>query len=407
MREYDVLGESFFADPYPTLTELRRVDPCWYDPQLEAHIVTRYSDVARVLQDDGFSAQRVEQFARGAPSHLQDKVDVYVRQLGRWILFVDPPNHTALRSRLLRCFGQHFMPLIAAAAESAVTKALDEIAAQPAPDIVEHYAYPIPTNVLASILGISSDDIQRFKRWTTDIFTLVGAGVADEAAVEVGYRGITELRDYVLTLMEQKRRQPKDDVLSALAAPDHSDPSQQVDDEDVVGLFMSLIVAGHETSPNLIGNALHNIMSDQRCRNWVASRGVMTEEAVEELIRHDGPVFSMLRRAKQDIVVAGRLVREGEIVFSMLNAANRDPRKFSDPDRLDFDRPTPAHVGLGVGIHRCVGGAMARTVVREAVGRFLQRFPDATVAPGTRWQRNMSFRGLVTLPVHLHGVASA
>ncbi len=405
MREYDLLGDAFFDDPYPTFAALRRHDPCWYDPQLEAHIVTRFDDVERILQDPRFSSQRVRQFVRGAPAALQPKVDAYVQQLERWLLFMDPPHHAVLRTRLLQCFGPRFIPIISEAAADAVGLALASVEREPSPNVIEHYAYPIPAVVLATVLGISRDDIERFKRWTTDIFALMGSGIADEQAVELGYRGVTELRAYVLALIAQKRVDPQDDVLSALAAAD--DGSEAVSDEDIVGMFMTLIIAGYESSMNLIASALHNILADPRCRTWIARRGGLSDSTVDEFMRHDGSVFTVLRRATQDTVVADSVVRKGGIVITMLNAANRDPRKFVDPDRLDLDRPTSAHLALGIGMHGCVGGAMARIVVREAVGRFVLRFPDAVAVDGCSWQRNLSFRGLRSLPVTLGRVADA
>ena len=404
MREYDLLGEGFYIDPYPTLAEMRREDPCWFDPRLKAFITTRYQDIRRVLYDhDDFSSQRVAQFVNGAPPYLQDKVDTYVGELSRWLLFLDPPHHAVLRARLLQSFGSRFLDLVGEAAEQAATDALDKIEACPAADVISDFAYPVPTRVLARVLGISNADIERFKAWTTDVFTLIGAGVADEAAVETGYRGVTELREYVLALLQHKREAPADDVLTALANPANDEPGEIVPDDDIVGLFMAMIIAGHETMTGLIGNALHAILSDSRCRNWILDKPNLPEAAVDELIRYDGPVLSIMRRAKRDVVIAGQVVGEGSYVFNVLNAGNRDPRKFRDPDRLDFSRPQPDHVGLGTGIHQCLGAPMARRVIREAVPRFVHRFPNAAVVDGCVWQRNISIRGMLALPVILGG----
>ena len=219
MLEYDLLGAEFYVDPYPTLAEMRRNDPCWFDHRLGAYVLTGYDDVERVLQDHDFSAQRVRQFTRGAPEHLVSKVEAYVAALERWLLFVDPPHHTALRARLQGAFGPRLLPVIVDAAEDAIRTALDSIARQRAPDVIAHFAYPVPTTVLARVFGISEADIERFKQWTVDIFTLVGAGVANAAAVEAGYRGVVGLRAYVLALIDEKRQYPADDMLSALAVP--------------------------------------------------------------------------------------------------------------------------------------------------------------------------------------------
>jgi len=402
VREYDVLSEAFYADPYPTLAEMRRSDPCWFDPRLNAFVITRYADIRRVLYDhDDFSSERVAQFVNGAPPHLKDKVDAYVGELSRWLLFVDPPHHTVLRARLLDSLGPRFLDLVSQAAEQAVTEALDALEARPTADAVSDFAYPVPTRVLARVLGISDADIEQFKAWTTDVFTLIGAGVANEAAVETGYRGVMDLREYVLALLRRKRTSPAHDVLSALANPVSAE-AEAVPDDDIVGLFMAMIVAGHETTTGLIGNALHAILGDPRVRQWILDNPDFPETAVDELLRYDGPVLSLMRRANREVVIAGQVVGPGAFIFSFLNAGNRDPRKFSDPDRLDLDRPQPAHVGLGTGIHQCVGAPMTRRVVRAAVPGFLRRFPDAALADGRAWQQNISIRGLATLPVTLH-----
>ena len=401
MSDYDLLGADFYRDPYPILAEMRREDPCWFDHRLDAFVLTRYGDVARVLQGEDFSAQRVRQFARGAPDRLRAKVEAYVDALERWLLFVDPPHHTRLRARLQQAFGPALLPVIGAATRDAVRAALDELDGAGSADVIASFAYPVPTRVLARAFGISDADIERFKRWTLEIFALIGAGVADANAVEAGYRGVVELRDYVLEMLAEKRRTPSDDMLSALARPRAEESENEVDGEDLVGLFMSMIVAGHETSTNLIGNALRAVMLDPALRERVCGPPELPEAAVEEFVRFDGPVSSMLRRAKRDIVIAGTFVPEGSFLFSMLISANRDPRQFPSPDRMDLDRPLPAHVGFGVGMHRCVGAFMARVVVREAVQAFARRYPDASLGDGCIWHHNTSLRGMAAMPVEL------
>jgi len=400
MADYDLLDEAFYVDPYPVLAKMRRNDPCWFDHRLGAFVLTRHGDVSRVLQDDEFSAQRVGQFTRGAPDHLREKVDIYVDALERWLLFIDPPSHTRLRARLQRAFGPVLLPVIEQAAQSAIGHALAEILESPNVDAIASYAYPIPTHVLAKVFGISDSDIDLFKRWTTEIFTLIGAGVADEAAVEAGYRGVIELRKYVLTLLAEKRRKPANDLLSALAIPADTEESE-IAEEDLVGLLMSMIVAGHETSTNLIGNALRATLLNPQIRARISSPEELSESAVDEFVRYDGPVASMLRRAKRNVIIAGTAVPEGAFLFSMLLSANRDPRKFSFPDRIDLDRPATQHLGFGVGIHRCVGAFMARIVVGKAIQAFIRQFPEASVGGACVWQRNTSFRGLSKLPLNL------
>jgi 4-cresol dehydrogenase (hydroxylating) len=404
MSNFDILGEAFFANPYPTLSALRAEAPCWREPRLGAYVVTRFQDVRHVLRDAQFSSDRVAQFGRGAPAHLQDKVGVYTRELERWLLFRDAPHHAPLRRSLARAFGARLRRAIERDTSAAVAAAVATLAAASEPDLVRDLAYPVPTAVLAVMLGIPASDIERLKRWTTEIFALIGAGVADAEAVELGYRGVTELRAYVLELLADRRASPRDDMLSDLAT--EGPERDRVPDDDIVGMFMTMIVAGHETTTNLIANALHGILTDHAARTWIRTHGGLAESSVDELIRFDGSVFSLIRRARCDVTIAGTRVREGECVFAMLNAANRDPAQFAHPDRIDLERPRPAHLGLGVGLHACIGAAMARSIVHIAVSEFFRAWPDAVLAPACVWQQNMSIRGLLKLPVQLQPSAS-
>lgn len=400
--KFDILSEAFFRDPYPTLAMMRSDAPCWYDARLHAHVITRFDDITHVLKSPMFSSERVTQFGRGAPEDLRDKLQVYTEELERWLLFSDAPVHAPLRKQLAQIFGTRLRrPIIERSVGAAIVKVLAELQEIKEPDLVRDFAYPVPTIVLANVLGIPSEDIELFKRWTDDIFALIGAGIADRTAVESGYRGVTELRAYVVNLIGDRWANPREDVLSDLAELQAGSADAGMSADYVVGLLMTMVVAGHETTTNLIGNGLYGILSDRGARSWVLAHNGISDTAVDELIRFDGSVFSLIRRARRDVFLAGTLVREGEYVFNMLNAGNRDPKQFEDPDRLNLDRPRSEHLGLGVGMHACLGAAMARTVVSQAVSEFLRAWPQANVGPECSWRRNMSIRGPLKLPVQL------
>jgi cytochrome P450 len=400
MPDIDILSDAFFADPYPTFAEMRRDQPCYYDTRLEAHILTRYRDVERALGSDEFSAERVDQWGKGAPDHVQDELAFFTRELKRWIPFNDPPIHTRLRARLGASFGPHNLPRIEQLARSLVAEGLDQLDAAGDVDLIRDFAFPVPSRILAALMGIPAEDIGLFKQWTVEIFTLIGAGVATEDAVRTGYRGIGAMRDYCRALIDERRARPQDDVVSALIAT--GTPGDPVTDDDVAGMVMTMIAAGHETTTYLIGNAVHAVMRDDRSRETVLGSG-LTAEAVEEFARYDGAVFSIIRRALTDLTIAGELVPQGAPVFCMLHSANRDPRVNRDPDRLDLARAKVTHVGFGAGIHKCIGSLMARTVVREAVQRLFERFPAAQPSGEVTWISNLGLRGMATFPVRLAG----
>lgn len=406
--DFDLLSAAFFDDPFPTLAAMRSNAPCWYDPRLGAHVLTRYQDIAWVLRDDEhFSAQRVAQFGHGAPEGVRAKLEAYNRTLERWLLFRDRPAHAALRRYLGQAFGANQRPMIDRGTRAAVEAALARLQAAEAPDLVRDFAIPVPTTVLAAILGIPTPDIELFKRWTLDIFALIGAGIADAETVEAGHRGASELGDYVLALLRDRRANPRDDVLSRLARPASGAEHTGIDDQDLVGLFMAMIVAGHETTTNLLANSLHTVVGDRQVRASIVERGGVDMAVVDELVRHDGSAFSMIRRARRDVELGGQRVREGEYVFSILHAGNRDPAAFDAPERLLFDRPArPAHLGFGAGPHACMGAAMARTVVAISMNVFLQKWPQATLAPGHARVHNLSLRGFSSLPIRLGAPAT-
>lgn len=401
MHDFDILSDAFFADPYPTLARMRKEAPCWYDPRLDAHVITRFQDIERVLQDDQrFSARRVGQFGRGAPDEVREQLEVYSRELGRWLLFLDPPLHTSLRTRLGTAVGPQLLPRIKTLAKTTVLEAIFALEGLDDPDLIRDFAVPVPTRVLAQLLGVPRAEIERFKDWTTDVFALIGAGVATAEAVLQGHRGVTGLRDYVLALMAERRAQPREDIISALVT--ERPGSAPVSDDDLMGLCMAMIVAGHETTTNLIGNALHATLQDDHCRAWIQQHDGLSDDDIDEFVRYDGPVFSLIRRTREEITLGGELIREGACVFNMLNAGNRDSRRFRNPDRIDFARPKLAHLGFGTGIHSCVGNAIARLVAREAIAQFTMSYRHAALRDTPTRIRNMSIRGFATLPVVLN-----
>ena len=400
MPDFDILSDAFFDNPYPTFAEMRRDAPCYYDTRLEAHVLTRFRDVERALGGEEFSAERVDQWGKGAPDQVQDELAFFTRELKRWIPFNDPPVHTRLRTRLGASFGPHNLARIEQLARSEIAAGLDGLDPSGEVDLIRDYAFPAPSRILAGLMGIPSDDIGLFKQWTVEIFTLIGAGVATEEAVRTGHHGIGAMRDYCRALIDERRTRPQDDIVSALIANGTAD--DPVTDDDVAGMVMTMIAAGHETTTYLIGNAVNAVMADARSREAVLGSG-LAAESVEEFARFDGAVFSIIRRARADLTINGELVPQGAPVFCMLHSANRDPRVNRDPDRLDLARAKVTHVGFGSGIHKCIGSLMARTVVREAVQRLFERFPAAQPDGAPTWIRNLGLRGMATFPVRLGG----
>lgn len=404
MVGFDVCCDAFFEDPHPTLAALRAQAPCHYEPRLDAHLVTRFHDVSRVLTDHQlFSSVRASQFGKGAPASVEPLRAEFNAEMSRLLVFTDPPLHGRLRSGLALAFGPSLAPLLQTAAKSTIAEALDELESSPEPDVIRDFAYPVPSRILARLLGIDPADIDRFKQWTTDVLALIGVPVGTDEVVRRGHAAILALREYILDLLRDRRARPRDDMLSKLAAIDTTSADAELTDGNVVGLCYAMILGGHESTTNLLGNSIQAILLDGDARAYVLDqRGRISADGVGELVRFDGPFLSVIRRALHDTTIADRPIRAGEFVFSMITAANRDPEAFSSPDRLDLAAPRRKHLGFGASIHSCIGISMARTIVQVSLEQFFTRYPDASTDAGRcRWQRNLSMRGLDAFPVDL------
>jgi hypothetical protein len=398
---YDILNPAFYADPHPVLHRMRAADPVYWHTELEAWILTRYRDIETVLRDERASSARVEQLGKGAPPHVRDRLDAYVRFLSSWPLFRDKPGHPPLRAALARAMApigeeaslNDFMDRMV---EDAVARAeqLGEV------DFVSHFAYPVPTAVIAKILGIPQEDAPRFKHWTTEIFKLIGAGLATEESVERGYQGVVALQQYTRELIARRRSKREDDLISRLLAETESGI---VSDDDIVASAALMVVAGHETTTSLLATALFALLRHPDQLEAVRADPSLVDGVFDEALRYEGPVFSLIRRAADDMSVGGRTIRKGQYVFSMLCAGNRDPAHFTDPDRFDARRREQGHLAFGLGAHFCIGVRLARVVTRCVLSRVI-RLPHLRLASDdVRWEPNISFRALCRLPITLRG----
>jgi len=399
--EYDLLSPGFYADPHPTLHRMRAADPVYWHPALEAWIVTRYRDIDALLRDARASSARVEQLGKGAPPHTRAKMDEYVRFLSAWPLFRDRPGHPPLRAALARAFApvgieDGLEELLDCLVEETLAQArgLGEV------DFVSHFAYPIPARIIAEVLGIPPEDIPQFKQWTTDIFSLIGAGLANEASVEAGYRGVVALQQYTRDLIARRRSQRKNDLISRLLA-DASGGA--LIDDDIVASCALMVVAGHETTTSLLATALFALLRHPDQLDQVRDDPLLIDAVFDESLRHEGPVFSLIRRAAEDLCVGDRTVRRGQYMFSMLCAGNRDPARFCEPDRFDIRRREQGHLAFGLGPHFCIGVRLARVVTRGVLRRILQEPGLKLVSTDAAWEPNISFRALSRLQIALSG----
>jgi pimeloyl-[acyl-carrier protein] synthase len=393
--DVDPYGPEMIVDPYPTYARLRVAGPIYLDPP-GMWFLARHADVQQALRDPRFGRAGFGAVAEAAfgPGPVQES-------FSRWMLFMDPPDHTRLRALVTKAFTPRTVERLRPEIQRMVDGLLDPLEERGSFDLIADLAYPLPVMVISELLGVPADDRDRFHDWSAavakalDILTVPRpdvVGRANDAAL-----GLTE---YFRGLVAARRKEPRGDLLSALVAAE--DEGHRLTEEELLATCVLLFFAGHETTVNLIGNGTLALLRhpDQLAR-LRADRSLIGS-AVEELLRYDGPVQRTGRVALADVEVGGCAIRRGERVSILLGAANRDPARFEDPNRLDVARADAHHhhLAFGGGIHYCLGAALARVEAQIAIGTLVRRLPNLrlqTDAPA--WRENIVLRGLTTLPL--------
>jgi pimeloyl-[acyl-carrier protein] synthase len=399
---YDLGGEAFFADPDPTFRQMRERDPVYWAPELEAWALTRHDDVRRALRDGRLGAGTNSRVRAACPPRVEAKLRECFRFLSTWMIFNDPPAHARLRSALGRAFAPGAVAALAPFVRERVDDALSAALGRGRLDVVRDLAYPLTAATSARFVGVPPELLPDLLRWSADVFLLFGAGADSEDVVERAHQSLTECRTRMREVLAERGRAPEGDLLGRLAGA--AGASDALSEDEIVGSCVMLMIGGHETTAHLIGNGMLALLRNEAELAKLARRPDLLDDAIEELIRYDGPSVSVVRRAHEDVEIGGATVRAGQYVFAMLRAANRDPAAFAEPDRLDLERRDNRHLGLGHGIHFCVGAALARLQTKAALGAMLERLPGLALEPGARlrWLPSLATRGLESLPVTFH-----
>lgn len=395
---YDPRLPAVIADPYPTFRRLQDADPVHTSAILGGRVVTRFADVRACLTDERLSSDRITPFVRHrAGRHDAPLIETLGRTLGLWAVFTDPPKHTRLRALMNRTFTTRAVERLRPRIEAIVDELLARVRDQGQMDLIRDFAYPLPIAVIGDMLGVPAADRPTFKEWSDELATFVGSAVATPDKYERAAKGLVQMQDYFRGLLDARRRAPKDDLTSALASAQAQDPTYA--DDELVATAILLLFAGHETTTNLIGNGMLALLRhpDQLAR--LRANPALAGSAVEEMLRYDGPSGAMVRVAAAEYAIDGATIAPGERLFLMINAANRDPRQFEEPDRFDVTRDPNRHIAFGAGIHFCVGAPLARLEAQIAVPA-LARLPGlARATDQLRWLDSLVFRGVTSLPV--------
>jgi cytochrome P450 len=391
--QFHPMDPAFVANPYPTYHRLREQDPVHRSP-LGFWVLTRYDDVVSVLRDARMGKEAIAAVAAarfGLPS---------TPALGSSMLDRDPPDHTRLRSLVNKAFTPRVVERLRPRVQAIVDERLAEVEGTGAMDLMDDFAHPIPVIVICELLGVPVADRDRFKTWGLDIARSLD-GILLGPDSEVARRGAASrhaLTDYFRELIAERRQKPREDMLSGLIAAEEA--GDRLNESEMLATCILLLVAGHETTVNLIGNGTLALLRHPDQLRRLREDPSLIGTAVEELLRYDGPVQRTTRVAGEDVTIGGTRVPAGELVMTFIGAADRDPAQFDDPDRLDIGRRENRHVAFGYGIHFCLGAPLARVEGQIAIKTLAQRLPKlalATDAP--EFRLSLTLRGLKSLPV--------
>lgn len=396
--EFDLSRPEVRADPYPLLDRLRREDPVHWSTPLRGWLLTRYADVRAALNDPRLSADRITPFADHMAGPDGSALGAFAKALGLWVVFRDPPDHTRLRAVLARAFVAGAIQRLEPAIELLVDGLIDRVAAKGRMDAIADFANPLPIAVIGSLLGVPAGDFARLKAWSDDLATVVGTALATPDKHARALQSWQAMRDYFGALVERRKARPAADALGEIVRA--SGEEGGLDDAELVANAVLLLFAGHETTTNLIANAVLALIRHPDELARLARAPEIAESAVEEFLRYDGPVQALTRLARVNVELGGRRIRAGERVVLMLTGANRDPAQFAEPDRLELAREPNRHIAFGYGIHFCLGAPLARLEARIAIRRLIARLGDLTLAmPAPEWIDSLVFRGMRALPV--------
>jgi cytochrome P450 len=392
MGQYDLLGPAFHADPAPTFARMRVDDPVYWSEQLGTWVVTRHADVARVVTDPRFSVDRGGSISGCRDPEVRDELSWCSAFVLRWMVFTDPPRHTRLRSAVGRAFTSTMVERL----RPQIARAVDEALAWARPagrlELIEDFAVPVPALVTAMLLGLPPRDVDRLKRWTADMFALFGAGVADAPIVRAAHASMRACSAYFAEVLAVRRRDGGADLISQLV---HS-PGELTED-DLIGLCITLVAGAYETTTHLVGNAMWALLQHPEQLARVRAEPTLVPNVVEEAFRYDTPALSVVRRATEDVPLEDAVIRRGQNVYCMLYSANRDPARYPEPDRFDVARADTRHLGLGHGIHFCLGAALSRLEAAEMLAALLQLEDLALDGDPPVYHQNLAIRGLGAL----------
>ena len=396
---FNPLDPAFRIDPYSVYRRLREEAPVHQGP-LGAWVFSRYADCMAILKDPRSSSDpRNSEAFENAVEQGQFDPDQNLVNGAQAFLFLDPPDHTRLRGLVSKAFTPRVVEAMRPRIQERVDELLDAVAEKGSLEVIEDLAYPLPVNVICDLLGVPPEDHVKFRDWSREAArSLDPVEALPPEAVEARQRVGDQFAEYFRALIQKRRGSPGDDLLSALMAAEEE--GDTLSEDELLATAILLLIAGHETTVNLIGNGMLALLRHPDQLQRLADDPSLAKSAVEELLRYDPPVQLTGRTALEDMEIGGGTIRKGQQTILLLGSANRDPEQFSDPERVDISRADNHHIAFGFGIHFCLGAPLARVEGEIALGTLVRRFSGLKLlVDEPEYKENIILRGPQSLPV--------
>jgi cytochrome P450 len=385
----DLFSEEMRRNPYPVYNRMREVSPVFHHELLGVWLIFDFEGVKRTLTDhDTFSSDLSNVPGRGNP--------------GEWFIFFDPPRHSKLRALISKAFTPRVVTNLEPRIREMSRELLDNAVERGEMDLAGDFSVPLPMRVIAEMLGVPAAEWPRYKRWSDVILKLANTVSQDEEAIRTvnDYRGVTaEMRAFLPELIAQRRAAQQDDLLSRLVEAEVD--GERLTQDEILGFVQLLLVAGQETTANLLNNAVLCFIEkpDQLARLRAAPE--LLPSAIEEVLRYRSPIQWMPRATRREVTVHGQVIPAEKLVLPMIGSANRDPKQFVDPNCFDITRNPNPHIAFGHGIHSCLGAPLARMEARIALGDFLERVKNLELIDPEPWEprKALQVHGPSRLPI--------
>ena len=385
---FNFFSRRLLANPYPIYRRLQTRDPVHRSRLIKGWVLSRHEDIDAVLRDS-------RRFGNDRAS-TQDANLRFDSDEPRSMLYRDPPDHTRLRSLVSKAFTPRAVRALRPRVEKIADDLLDSLDGADSFDVIDAIAYPLPVAVICEMLGVPQEEREPFREWSNDA-SLSIEPLLDDRRVASTMDALSKLRDYFSDLAERRRADPGEDLVSVLTQIE--DEGDRLSHLELQLMLVLLLVAGNETTRNLVGNGLLALLRNPEQLDRLRREPELIGPAVEELTRYDSPVQIDGRSVREDTEVGGVPMERGQYLMLLLGAANRDPEAFDDPDVLDVSRERNPHLGFGRGIHHCLGAPLARMEAEVMLGKLLERFPNVRLAGTPSRRRQIVLRGLSSLPV--------